>query len=667
MEKNAMKASDYRFLIWLLAIGMVSSAMADTRLTPPYSDAETPKAMDLGALETLAADTPIDLTVALRLRNLDAAEEMLVAVSTPGAPQYRQFLTADQFVARFAPTRGDVAKVVASLANYKLAAKQTTATTLKVTGLPADVERAFSVSLHSYQVPAHGDAAGYTYRAPLGRATIPTEISGAIAAVLGFDTSPSLRSALAHAPAQLVARRLIADSSTTLDPFGFLTVVDFASLYDVNPLYSRGISGKGRTLGIMALANFTPSDAYTYWSALGLTANPNRIQVVYVDGGPGAPSDGGGSLETTLDVEQSGGIAPGANIITYLAPPTNQGFVDVYAAAIDANQADTLSISWLTGWEWFGNLENAPVTDPSTGKTVATTQAIHELLVRAALQGQSIFTPSGDGGAYTVNWQLACLGPYSAAHPDTCSEPLSVAYPASDPAMTAAGGTTLPGIQQYCLDDACTQIYTIDIRHERVSGTDYLDGLCRALGYDTPQSCGIFPLGGGGGVSFMFPLPLYQFGRSGVQLSQPGQIYQTSPSLAAENGVVGSYYALPAFYPGRNVPDVSFNADPSTGYIVYYTSSSYGFGEYPGYGGTSFVAPQLAGVSALLGQHVHSRLGLLNFALYFAPDSAAPNAPLHPIAYGDNWFYHGRNGYNPGAGLGTMDVWNFAEYLRNPL
>ncbi|HXP83637.1 MAG TPA: hypothetical protein VN841_02900 [Bryobacteraceae bacterium] len=42
---------------------------------------------------------------------------------------------------------------------------------------------------------------------------------------------------------------------------------------------------------------------------------------------------------------------------------------------------------------------------------------------------------------------------------------------------------------------------------------------------------------------------------------------------------------------------------------------------------------------------------------------AGPKPPLHAIAYGDNWFYHGSNGYNLGAGLGTLDVANFADVL----
>jgi kumamolisin len=638
--------------------------MSAARAAVPYPDAATPKAIDLGALEAQSATTPISVTVALRLPELNKAENLLKSLHTPGDPQFHQFLTADQFVARFAPANADVAKVVASLAKYGLTAERTTATTLRVTGLPANMERAFAVSLHSYDVPAHGNVTSYTFHAPLSRPTIPAEISASVAAVVGLDSRPSLRPLHVVAPPNL---RPSSTPATTGNAFGNLTVTDFANDYDVKPLYSRGVSGKGRTLGIMTLASFTPSDAFAYWSAVGLSVNANRIQTVNVDGGPGAPSDASGSIETTLDVEQSGGIAPRANIIVYQAPNTNQGFVDVFAIAIDANSAQTLSISW-GAWEWLQNLENAPVTDPITGKTVGTTQAVHELLVRAAIQGQTVFAASGDGGAYDVNNDLGCVGPYSSTQPRSCSLTLSVDYPASDTAITAAGGTTLAGIQEYCLNAACTPpYYVIDLPHERVWGWDYLKGLCTALGY-TYLTCGIFPVGSGGGVSTIFEEPWYQNFLPGIQRSQPNQIFQAGDGFAGDFGL---YYALPPYYPGRNVPDVSFNADPDTGYVIYYTSEPSGvFGLDTFYGGTSFVAPQLNGVSALLGEYLHGRIGLLNYPLYGSAGNGQARrnrgAPLHAIAYGDNWFYHGRNGYNPAAGLGTLDVANFAEFLRDP-
>jgi len=660
-RKSAALSAACLALLGGVATLTAAAATTDSGAAVPYPSAQTPQAIDIGALETLSAHTPVTITVALAIQNSQAAEQLLQSLSTPGNGQYRQFLTHAQFVARFAPTSATVAQAIAGLAKYNLTAQQVTATTLHVTGLPADIERAFSVSLHSYQVPAHGNAPGYSYRAPVGGATIPAELGGLVSGVAGFDTRPAFKPLSLQAPPALQRPRPTQSSgSYTYNPPEYLTVTDFAHLYDVEPLYSKGLSGRGRTIGIMSLANFTPSDAYAYWSSLGLNVNPNRISVVLIDGGPGAPSDASGSLETTLDTEQSGGIAPAANVIDYLAPNTNQAFVDMFAAAIESNVADTLSISWGE-WEYWDNRAITPVIDPFTGKTVATTQAVHELLLEAALQGQSVFTAQGDGGAYEAFHDLGCTGPYSPSQPTSCSEALSVGYPGSDSAITSGGGTTLSAILEFCLNQACTPpYYVVDIPDQRVWGWDYLEGLCTALGLDI-YSCGIFPAGSGGGVSITFPLPFYQFGLFGTQFTQPNQVFQAGSAFADDG--IPLFYRLPAFYPGRNVPDVSFNADPETGYIVFYTSSSSGFGEEPGWGGTSFVAPQLNGVAALLNQDLHGRLGLLNYAFYAAPDSQSQHAAVHPIAYGDNWFYSGRNGYSPAAGLGTLDVANFAAWL----
>jgi subtilase family serine protease len=104
--------------------------------------------------------------------------------------------------------------------------------------------------------------------------------------------------------------------------------------------------------------------------------------------------------------------------------------------------------------------------------------------------------------------------------------------------------------------------------------------------------------------------------------------------------------------------------------VVYYTSSTgTTLGLYPGYGGTSFAAPQLNGVMALIGESLRSRVGFLNFPLYDLVRSGQAygddDAPLRAIKYGDNWFYHGSDGYNLGAGVGTMNVAKFADVLRD--
>ena len=245
--------------------------------------------------------------------------------------------------------------------------------------------------------------------------------------------------------------------------------------------------------------------------------------------------------------------------------------------------------------------------------------------------------------------------------PANFSTPLSVDNPASDTAIVAAGGTTLPGVQEFTLNNGST--FSVNVPTERVWAWDYLIPLCNALGLDPLGSdCGIFPTGGGGGVSVFFPMPLYQFGIFGTQLSQPNQSLvdnSTSPPTVD--------FALPAHFFGRNVPDVSFNADPDTGYEIFYTSNRHGFEVETFIGGTSFVSPQLNGVTALLSQNAGHRLGLLNVQLYNLARlglTQGRHAVINTISTGDNWFYKARDGYSPAVGLGTIDVFKLSDAMR---
>ena len=137
----------------LLALGMLPRAMAQSEAAAlPYPGRETPPAIDRG--EFTESDAPsISVTLALRLPDLNGAEGLLKSLSTPGDAQFHQFLTPEQFAARFAPASADIAKVIATLGKYGLAVQPATATTLKVTGAPAALERTFSVTLHRYEVP----------------------------------------------------------------------------------------------------------------------------------------------------------------------------------------------------------------------------------------------------------------------------------------------------------------------------------------------------------------------------------------------------------------------------------------------------------------------------------------------------------------------------------
>ena len=629
-----------------LGAAIASMFVASAAWAAPYPTHDTPKAVDTGS----AHESNVTVTVALKLRNQDEMAALMQQLYTSGSPQYHQFLSSQDFQARFAPSPATVQAVTREFESRGLQVTQISSGLLQVSGSQAAVEKAFSVQLHGFAVAPHGSVRGYSFHAPNKAPTLPSSLSASVEGVLGLDNQPRFRPHMTRMPDTMrqhltpKAGAPAASAPNTPDQPGLWTVTDFAQYYDVTPLYSKGIQGQRQTLGIISLAGFTPSDAFTYWNELGLTVNPNRITIVNVDGGPGAPSDASGSDETTLDVEQSGGVAPAAKIIVYLAPNTNQAFVDAFAQAIDSNRADTISCSWGS-WEAFGSQED--LTNPNTNRTQTDLAIMNDLLIQAALQGQSMFSSAGDDGAYDA----------SRVFPQPqFSTVLAVDNPASEPFITAAGGTTLPGPQSF------GSLGTVNINQEQVWGWDYLTPICAEIGLD-PVSCGIFPGGGGGGVSVFFHTPFYQFFIPGVQASQPNQSLVDNSQTPPQTLI-----SLPGHYFGRNVPDVSFNGDPDTGYIIPYTSDQNGFEVLSFIGGTSFVAPQLNGMTALIDQSAHGRVGLLNFALYdlvrFGAAYSGKHPPLRDITAGDNWFYQGAPGYDPGSGVGVPDVANLAKVFH---
>jgi kumamolisin len=641
-----------RFCLTLsLATGLASAAFG-----APYPGAATPAPLDLGSAQSVLGNQSLTVSVALPLRDTAAALALLEATYTPGSAQYRHFLTSQQFNAQFGPTDATVAQVTKRFQGAGLQVTRATSTLLRVSGSTSAIEATFGVSLHAYEVPSAAGVAGYRYRAPASAPQVSEDIAASVQAVLGLDTRPRFRPHIRHSSGavKITSTKLSSSEPNAPDMPGLWTVTDFVDYYDVGPLYKEGIEGKHQTIAIVTLASFTPSDAFAYWNSLGLTVAKNRIKIVQIDGGSGPPSDDAGSDETTLDVEQSGGLAPAANVIVYEAPNTEQGFVDAFASAFDSNIADTVSTSWGQ-WEYLDDTSTA--VDPITHRNVNALKAFNDLFTQAALQGQSMYAAAGDAGAYDAN------DPASTFPVPQFNKTLSVDSPASQPFLTAAGGTTLPGLQEFGLPDGSS--FSLTIATEQAWGWDYLAPLCVLLGTPNPVDCETFPAGGGGGVSVFMPRPFYQYFVPGVIDSASGQALfdetKKKPQLI---------FKLPANFAGRNVPDISLNADPDTGYVIWYTSDQNGFEIEQFIGGTSFVAPQLNGITALYDQGLGYRVGLLNNELYNLVRSGAAyngrNPPLRDITKGDNWFYTGERGYDQATGVGVPDVTNLFKALQSP-
>jgi len=150
-----------------------------------------------------------------------------------------------------------------------------------------------------------------------------------------------------------------------------------------------------------------------------------------------------------------------------------------------------------------------------------------------------------------------------------------------------------------------------------------------------------------------FDVPRYQKNTTGVMTSAAGQALICQTPTGPQNLIT-----LPAAYAGRNVPDISLNADPFTGYSMYF-NGAWGYGN----GGTSFVAPQLNGMMSLVSQAIGSRVGLVNPQLYslLSQYGYSKRSPFNAITTGDNLFYQASKQYNPGSGVGTINLTNFVK------
>ncbi|MBV8657415.1 MAG: S53 family peptidase [Burkholderiales bacterium] len=603
--------------------------------------------VDQGAL---SAGTLRPVSFAMKLPNLLAAEAYARDVADPTSANYHKFLSVDEFRTRFGPSADSIQQVTRYLqaAGFRNVTVDASGLLVHGTATVGQLNSMLSTEIHSFV-----DAEGNTFHAPTRRPTLPAALASAnVLMVSGLSSVSHLKPHLKHVsvgsttdgiPLVLPAVGHTPNSvpSTATNTPGSYTVGDLAVRYNVAPLYNRGITGKGTTIGIATLADFVPADAFTYWNTIGLSVDPSRITQVHVDGGAGAPSGASGSGETSLDVEQSGGLAPDAKIIVYDAPNTDAGFMDVFSAAVSANKVDVLSVSWGSPETFYlnsaidGNVDN-------TSELVA----MHNVFVQAAMQGISVFAASGDSGAYDSNRDL----PYP-----QFTKALTVDAPASDPFVTAAGGTTVPVTLQFH-----HPVTTVTVPQERPWAWDYLSGYITAkYGPDAVYTY-LFSTGGGGGVSVLWPMPLWQFGLPGAQLSATGQ-------AIAQNDGSAPFLTLRSNFPGRNLPDVSLNADPETGYSVVSSTDSPSTGGWiTGYGGTSFVAPQLAGITALLTQSAGHRMGLITPRLYtlLAFTGYGPTSPFNALSTGDNWYYNANGHYSPAAGLGTLNVDNLARWMR---
>ncbi len=599
------------------------------------------------------------------------------------------FLTVPAFANRYGQSPAVVKSFLAYLRGHGLqATAYRNRLNIAVIGKTSQINAVFGVKLKDYRVAAARNSAGQTLRpaqvvhGTTQPATLPAPLAKATLGVLGLT---SYHGALSNHAQRARVRTVHATAKADNGPLpGQLTPADFLRLYHGKTLQQVSKGGAGQTIGIVTLATAPLSDIYSFWRQLGIKVSPNKVTLRNIDGGSGAPSVDAGSDETALDVEQSGGIAPAAKVIVYQAPNTEAGFSDAFFKAATDNKAGSVSTSWGASETYYQALI-------ATGGQPTTYARIVDVpLLEAAAQGQATFQSSGDSGAYD-------------ASADVGSTNLSVDVSAESRYILAAGGTTLSASQYGPLQFGGLpgdKVLTIKLPRERAWGWDYFNAVRKEFNlidgtHVSAQDWAVSNVAGsGGGQSELSPMPSYQRQFPGISLysavenltpSEPTNTFDGMPKLPFTLPSNWVAHTTPALVNGqvtgnhRLVPDLSTNGDPETGYGVYskLLGPVYG-GNWQQYGGTSFVSPQLNGVSALIQAQAGGRVGLWNPSIYrFARWSNSPfrslnaqgtsaqatvkqtaDGPVYTVPGNNNMYYSGRPGtkYNMGVGLGIPNL-----------
>ena len=593
-----------------------------------------------------APATPETVTFVLRAQNTDQLQT-LVQAGMPGG-----FLSTRDFANRYGQPKAVVLAIEGYLAHYGIHSHAMPDNLdIQTTGTAGQYNSAFQIVQQNYMIPsrgAHGRGHGtVTVHGSPQNPKVPSDWGPNILAILGLSNYPTEQSDMVGTADGVATQGL---NNTALQPS------DFAARYHLDTVQNAGGTGHGRTIGIVTLAADRPDVVSEFWNAIGLSASQSsasRITTVNVDGGPGAPNAAAGSDETALDMEQSGALAPDANLSVYQAPNTDAGFVDAFYQAAADNTADTVSASWGESETIIRAFTNIGLEDPNYAN------AFSQAFLEMGAQGQSMFLSSGDSGAYPASRDFGSTD-RTAGNPD------------DSPWATSSGGTTLPGPFQ-------VHDLTFNFPTERTWGWDYLwaSGRPAEIGETEEQYAESHVTGGGGGYSGYFAMPAYQQGVRGtsnfraVEYLKPTDFSTTNPFYGVDFGLSLPYdWNFNATPPttggegsGRATPDLSADADPETGYLVLYTfddNTDPTTATFEQFGGTSFVAPQLNGATAAIDSLLGRRVGFWNPAIYkFATSGNSPFTPLDASGTSnDNLYYTGAKGniYNVGSGLGTPNL-----------
>lgn len=314
----------------------------------------------------LSATRRLNFSIGLPLRNSTALGDLLAQLYDPTSPNFRQYLTPDEFTERFGPTESDYQAVMAFVRANGLTVTGTHAdrSVIDVSGSVADINRLFHVTMRWYRHPSENR----DFFAPDAEPSIDFSIP--ILHISGLDNF-----IIPH-PASLkinpIVRTLKAKADYGTGPTGLFMGNDFRNAY----VPGISLNGSNQAVGLFELDGYYPSDITNYEAVAGLPrASLTNVLIT------GSGAAGSANNEVALDIEMAISMATNlSKVIVYEAtnPVSSSDVLNLLSRMATDNLAKQISSSWAIG------------DDPN----------YDTYYIKFAAQGQSFFQASGDAGAY---------------------------------------------------------------------------------------------------------------------------------------------------------------------------------------------------------------------------------------------------------------------------
>jgi pseudomonalisin len=557
-------------------------------------------------------------------RSPEQAEELAALLEEqhdPASPNFQQWLTPEEYGRRFGPAEEDVHAVASWLMSQGFQVDDISRSRMAIefSGTAATVQRAFHTRIRQFAVN------GAEHWANPTDPEIPQALEPVIegfASLHNFHSRPQV----VLAGAAVRAEELSSPLTNMGNGQHWLSPADYATIYNIKPLYAAGINGAGATIAVVGRSNIDVQDVADFRKIFGLPANPPQVIV----NGPDPGQVKGVELsEAVLDVTWAGAVAPNATVkfVVSKSTATTDGIYLSAKYIVDHNLADVMTVS-------FGACEAAHTSDKAM---------ITALAQQAAAQGITFVVSAGDSGS------AGCDAPASAK----ATKGLGVNYLASTPYNVAVGGTQFN-------DAANPSKYWAGQNGANLgSALSYIPEKVWNESCEKSQTGCATPnlWAGSGGASIWHGKPSWQAGVPGIP--NDGK---------------------------RNLPDVSLTAAVHDPYIICMSGGCRA--STPTFnlsGGTSAGAPAFAGMMALVKQKTGARQGQANTVLYAlaskqvytqcngSAGTPASTCVFQDVTVGHNAVpgvsgygaagatYTAGTGYDLATGLGSVNAYNLVS------